>query len=103
MPSPKPHPRLNELELVHVEYAPEELEYGKLYVSKRFHTSLHRCPCGCGEEVVLPINLTPGSDRGWDYTDDGTFTPSVGNQNYACRSHYYITECRVIWHPDFPQ
>lgn len=95
-------PRLTELELVHVESAPEQLEHGKLYVSKRFKTSLHLCACGCGEEVVIPFNIEAFPNLHWSYSDDGTLWPSIGNNQFLCRSHYYVTECRIVWLPPFP-
>ena len=37
-----------------VDHIPEQLDDGVLYVSIRFGTVVHRCACGCGEEVVTP-------------------------------------------------
>ena len=37
-----------------VDHIPEQLDDGVLYVSMRFGTVVHRCACGCGEEVVDP-------------------------------------------------
>ena len=38
-----------------VDYIPEQLDEGVLYVSIRFGTVVHRCACGCGDEVVTPL------------------------------------------------
>ena len=38
-----------------VEYIPAHLDEGVLYVSLPFGTVVHRCACGCGEEVVTPL------------------------------------------------
>lgn len=38
-----------------VEFIPDELEQGTIYVSIRFATASHRCLCGCGNKVVTPI------------------------------------------------
>ena len=38
-----------------VEHIPEHVAEGVLYVSVRFGTVVHRCACGCGEEVVTPL------------------------------------------------
>ena len=78
-----------------VETVPEHLEEGVLYISFRYGTALHRCCCGCGEEVVTPLNATD-----WSLTLDGngaTLFPSVGNWSFACRSHYWIESGAVIW------
>ena len=38
-----------------VDYIPQQLDDGVLYVSIGFGTVVHRCACGCGEEVVTPL------------------------------------------------
>ena len=38
-----------------VDFVPKRLDDGVLYVSIRFGTAVHRCACGCGEEVVTPL------------------------------------------------
>lgn len=97
-----PHPRLDELQVKHVLHVPRPLEHGVLYVSEQYGVSLHLCACGCGEEVVLPFR-SPVRDWTKTETREGivTMRPSVGNQQYRCRSHYYITENRVEWLPPF--
>src|SRR6266568_5044697 len=78
-----------------VEFMPRPLEDGVLYVSIRFRIVSHNCCCGCGNEVVL--NLSP---NGWQLTFDGesiSLYPSIGNWNFACRSHYWITRNKVRW------
>ena len=37
-----------------VEFIPEDLEQGTLYISIRFKTGTHLCCCGCGNIVVTP-------------------------------------------------
>lgn len=67
---------------------PRELEVGVLYISMEYATAVHSCCCGCGEQVVTPFSLTD-----WKMIYDGetvSLTPSVGNWNLACRSHYII-------------
>src|SRR6185369_5281640 len=55
----------------------------------------HKCCCGCGEDVYN--KLGPAK---WQLTkaSDGrvTLNPSVGNWKYACQSHYWIRNNRVI-------
>lgn len=78
-----------------VEYIPNELKEGTIYVSIAFATAAHKCCCGCGNEVITPISPTD-----WQVTFDGesiSLHPSIGNWNFACRSHYWITRNRVTW------
>jgi hypothetical protein len=78
---------------------PAVLAEGVLYISIPFRTSMHLCACGCGQKVVMPIR--PGA---WHFTYDGetvSMSPSVGNQRFACRSHYWIIENRIRWVPAF--
>lgn len=78
------------LDVRFVTSVPRVLEPGVLYVSMEYGTAVHGCCCGCGEQVVTPFS--PG---GWKMTFDGesvTIRPSIGNWNFKCRSHYFITE-----------
>ena len=77
-----------------VECIPDQLDEGVLYVSERFRVCSHKCCCGCGEEVVTPL-----SSAEWKLTRERNLVslwPSVGNWDYACRSHYVIRRNRVI-------
>ena len=38
-----------------VEHMPENLDEGIIYVSIPFETVIHKCACGCGAEVVTPL------------------------------------------------
>jgi len=83
--------------LIHefVEFMPEILQAGKLYVSIRFATAAHKCCCGCGNEVYTPISPTD-----WTLIFDGvsvSLEPSIGNWGFSCRSHYWIRHNRVHW------
>jgi hypothetical protein len=80
--------------LVEVERFPEPIESGKLYWSREFGMSAHRCACGCGDVIYLPVGPV-------DYTisdDPGgpSLRPSVGNWN-ICNAHYFITNGGVQW------
>ena len=84
-----------------VEFIPELLDDDVLYVSVVHGTAVHRCCCGCGREVVTP--LTPGD---WRLTFDGetvSLYPSIGNWNFPCRSHYWLTRNRVEWAPSWDE
>lgn len=78
-----------------VEFIPEQLKEGTLYISYKYGTAVHKCACGCGEEVVTPLNPTDWSVR--IDANGPTLYPSVGNWSFACRSHYLIRGGRVIW------
>jgi Family of unknown function (DUF6527) len=77
-----------------IKQLPDRLEGGVLYISMEYATSAHLCCCGCGEEVVTPFTPTD-----WKMIFDGetiTLSPSIGNWNFACRSHYFIDHGRII-------
>lgn len=87
--------RFNKILPKRVEFIPDQLEEGVLYISERFRTCSHKCCCGCGEEVVTPL-----SPADWQLTCEGEFVslwPSVGNWVYTCRSHYVIRRNQVKW------
>lgn len=79
-------------EPVFVEFIPKELEQGKVYISEEYEVSVHLCLCGCGEKTVLPF----GRPDDWHLIkeNNGTvsFTPSVGNFQIPCKSHYIMTK-----------
>jgi hypothetical protein len=82
-----------------VEFIPDTLAPAVLYLSIEHGTAVHRCCCGCGREVVTPI--TPND---WKIIFDGetiSLRPSIGNWNFPCRSHYWITQNRVEWAEDW--
>lgn len=78
-----------------VEFIPDEVEEGVLYISIPYTTATHKCACGCGEIVVTPIRPTD-----WKLIWDGetvTLKPSIGNWSLPCQSHYLIVENKIIW------
>lgn len=80
-------------EFVHT--IPDILEDDTLYISFRYNTMIHKCACGCGEEVVTKLSPT-----NWYYIYDGatiSVYPSIGNWNYDCKSHYWIRKSQIIW------
>lgn len=79
----------------HVLQLPDQLEEGALYICEEFDLTAHKCCCGCGEDVFL--KLGPAKWR-LSKMPDGSVSlePSVGNWNYSCKSHYWITKNRVI-------
>ena len=78
-----------------VDSLPEELDEHKIYISMDFATAAHKCFCGCGMEVVTPMSPTD-----WRIIYDGvsvSFTPSIGNWSFPCKSHYWIVRNEVRW------
>ena len=78
-----------------VDTIPRELEDGILYFAMEYGTVLHKCCCGCGSEVNTPLSPTD-----WNIKYDGkkvSLSPSIGNWDYPCRSHYWIIENEVVW------
>jgi hypothetical protein len=83
---------------------PENMEDGKLYISKEFCLAIHLCLCGCGRRTVTPLDeivtetdktVTEMPKGGWILTEKNnsiTMTPSIGNYNFPCKSHYIITK-----------
>lgn len=87
--------RRQTLTVRYVEYMPQNLEEGILYISEKYSTAIHLCACGCGERVVTPLGA---DDWHIDKSSDGiTLRPSVGNFQFPCRSHYFITNNKVEW------
>src|SRR5262245_54069897 len=86
---------------IFVKSVPDALEEVVVYVSVEHATVIHKCCCGCGEEIVTPLSPTD-----WQLTFDGktvSLYPSIGNWNYACRSHYWIKRNTVQWAEDWSQ
>ena len=72
---------------------PDQLEDGVLYISIEYCTAIHKCICGCGNEVVTPLSPT-----GWSLTFNGktiSLNPSIGNWNFECKSHYWIKNSKI--------
>ncbi|MBN9379888.1 MAG: hypothetical protein J0H74_03930 [Chitinophagaceae bacterium] len=76
-----------------VEFIPEQLEEGILYITVEYRTAVHRCVCGCGNKVVTPLSPTD-----WKMIFDGktvSLYPSIGNWSFDCKSHYFITRNEI--------
>lgn len=77
-----------------VDFIPDQIPFGVLFISIRYKTAVHKCVCGCDHEVVTPITPTD-----WKLTFDGetvSLSPSIGNWNFECRSHYWIIRNKVV-------
>jgi hypothetical protein len=76
-----------------VEDIPATLDKGILYISMRYRTAIHKCVCGCGNEVVTPFSPTDWELR--FYGDSVSLSPSIGNWNFDCQSHYWIVKNQI--------
>lgn len=80
---------------VQVREMPQVLEAGVLYVSQEFGTAAHLCACGCGSKIRTPLGPAE-----WTYTETAlgpSLSPSIGNWQRPCKSHYWIIEGEIEW------
>jgi len=78
-----------------VESFPKPLEAGVLYISRKYKTAAHSCCCGCGTKIVTPIRPTE-----YQLEEHGNYvslSPSIGNWNHPCQSHYWIRDNVIEW------
>lgn len=78
-----------------VEIIPDAVEDDVLYISLKYCTAIHKCVCGCGNEVVTPISPTD-----WKLIFDGktvSLSPSIGNWSFNCQSHYWIKRNEIVY------
>ena len=88
--------KIDRLEIQRVHFMPEKLELGILYVSEEFGTAIHLCACGeCGLQTVTPLGPNEWSFE--DTADGPTLRPSIGNFQFPCKSHYCVTQGKIVW------
>jgi hypothetical protein len=87
--------KVHSLRPEYVEFMPRTIEQGVIYVSKKFKTATHLCCCGCGTKIVTPLRETEYRLREKD--GQVSLSPSIGNWNHPCQSHYWIRNNDVIW------
>ena len=81
------------------DFIPETLEENHLYISMKYRSISHLCPCGCGHKIVTTL-----SPIRWKLTYDGesiSLHPSVGNWELPCKSHYWIKNNNIYWANSF--
>lgn len=87
--------RVTRLSVEFTKFIPDRLAEGVLYVSRRYSTASHLCCCGCGREVVTPLNAAK-----WRLSERNgsvSLSPSVGNWSFPCKSHYWIVRNCIHW------
>jgi hypothetical protein len=78
-----------------VEFVPKGTRRRRLVRVDPVQHGVHKCACGCGNKVTLPI-----SPAKWRYlwNDERiSFWPSVGNHSFPCKSHYWIEQNQIEW------
>lgn len=83
------------LETRFVKFIPSQLTEGIIYISYEYNTAIHLCACGCKNKVATAI-----SPIKWSYTYNGesiSLSPSIGNWNFDCKSHYWIRDNQIVW------
>lgn len=93
--APIPMNKTSSIQPVFVEFIPEKLDAGVLYISQQYKTASHLCACGCGKEVVTP--LIPTEWKLSVYGESVSLSPSIGNWSFPCQSHYWIRNNKVVW------
>jgi hypothetical protein len=84
-----------------VETIPQLLNRGVLYHSKKYEVVVHLCACGCDGKVITPI--APPYWRLSFTNGKVSLTPSIGNWRFACKSHYWIKQDRIVWAEAFSE
>lgn len=73
---------------------PDQIDELTLYITVEYRTAIHKCVCGCGNEVITPFSPTD-----WELSFNGdsvSLSPSIGNWNFKCQSHYWIVKNKII-------
>lgn len=84
-----------------VEAIPEIIDNGVIFISIEHCTAIHKCVCGCANEVVTPL-----SPNDWKLTFDGktiSLSPSIGNWSFECKSHYWIKKSKIVFAPSWSE
>lgn len=93
--------KINEFsKVVFCDNIPDKIDYGVLYVSEKFETCNHLCPCGCGNEVPIPISVKDHCDIEWYYKRVGdvvTLNPSLLNKHCPNKAHYFVRANKIVW------
>ena len=87
--------RRDSYETVFVNKIPDKLEEGILYVSRQYDYTVHKCMCGCGQIVGIPLEKGQWQ---WCSTGNISFVRSVANMYQDCKSHYFLKNGKVVWY-----
>src|SRR5665213_1936109 len=65
----------------------------------RYWMAVMRCPCGCGDDIHLPLSGQSGPRWTVSGLDEApTLSPSV-NRTANCHSHFFLRRGRIVWLP----
>ena len=92
---------MEEIKLLKIEYLPNDLEPGVLYVSEEFGIAGHLCPCGCKTKIMTPLDPSEWSFK--ELNNKPTLFPSIGNWQLPCKSHYWIREGMIEWSDEWSE
>lgn len=81
--------------LQRVQTMPPVLQPNILYVAEHYGAAAHLCACGCGSKIRTPLGLTEWSVQ--DTPSGPSLSPSVGNWQKPCKSHYFIERGQILW------
>lgn len=72
---------------------PVNMDEGTIYLTFALDWTGHLCPCGCGRQMIIPLD----DMRKVTIHDDGTVTFFPSFKNYKCWSQYVIDHGEVSW------
>ncbi len=87
--------KITEIKPVFIDEIPKDLEEGNIYISRKYHTAVHLCCCGCKGLVITPF--MPNFWTMMEKDDKISLTPSIGNWSGEdpYHAHYYITNNQI--------
>ena len=68
---------------------PAEIEEGVFYLSEDGKDSVHKCPCGCGEEIYLLLNSKDIDDFSYDCN-------VINNEQQPCDQRYTTPGVKLV-------
>ena len=81
--------------LQRVHFMPKLIEPGIVYLSEEFDIAIHLCACGCGSKIRTPLGPTEWSVK--EINGKPSLSPSIGNWQQLCQSHYWIDGGEIKW------
>lgn len=82
-----------DLEILYIDELPKSIKENTLYISEKYKTCTHICPCGCSKEIPIPIR----GKQFWNLSVDGgkvSLSPSILNR--SCKAHYFIRSNKFV-------
>jgi hypothetical protein len=71
----------------------EKLPDGQVVVNNEINVAFLKCPCGCGELIGARLKEPHPC---WKINGN-TISPSINCINLPCKSHFNVTNGKVIW------